>query len=202
MTGPHKRQTKNYFINREFQGRIALTIFLAAIIGCLLFIGLLAFLSSDTLTISYSNNDLKLGKTPWMLLKSAAAANWLFLLVGGTLLVLAAIIGTHRIAGPLHRLERRLAKMAQGDLSTDIVLREKDEGKELAHLINELSSIYSEKLRAIERSSDAVHNLLNQYDSLDGNSISTEDATSVCKAIRTYNDKVRTQTEYFNLKAE
>ena len=202
MTEQHKRLTKNYFINREFQGKIALIIFLVAIICCLLFIGLLAFFSADSLTISYANNDIKLGKTPLMLFESAAAANWLFLIIGGTLLVFAAIIGTHRIAGPLYRLERRLEKMSAGDLSTTIELREKDEGKELAIIMNELSSNYSEKLKEIERSSEAVHNLLNQYGSLDEASITAEDATSVYTAIRTHNERVRSQLAYFKLKNE
>ena len=95
MAIKHKRLARNFFIKREFQGRIALTIFLATVICCLIYMILLALFSADTMTISYNNNSLQVGKTPWMLLKSALTANWLFLLVGGTLLVLAAIVGTH-----------------------------------------------------------------------------------------------------------
>ena len=202
MATKHKRLARNFFIKRDFQGRIALTIFLATVICCLIYMILLALFSADTMTISYNNNGLQVGKTPWMLLKSALAANWLFLLVGGTLLVLAAIVGTHRIAGPMYRLEKSLAAMASGDLSTTISLREKDEGKDLAQLINKLSSNFSLKIREIERSSGAINNLLDQYANLDSALISPEDATSICKAIRTHNKRVQDQLQFFRLKDE
>ncbi len=200
MATRHKRLKRNFFIKKDFQGRIALIIFLSTVICCLIYMILLALFSADTMTISYSSTGLQVGKTPWMLLKSALAANWLFLLVGGTLLVLAAIVGTHRIAGPMYRLERSLTAIAEGDLSTTITLREKDEGKDLAQLINNLSSNFSTKLQEIERSSTAINNLLDQYTNLETSSISPEDATSICTAIRTHNERVQAQLQFFRLK--
>jgi len=200
MAARYKRSIKNYFIKKDYQGRFALVIFAAAILSCLLLLSLLAFFSADTMTISYSNNDLQFGRTPWMLFKSAAAANWLFLLIGGTLMVLAAIVGTHRIAGPLCRLERSLTSMAEGDLTDTLSLREKDEGKELAKKINDFNKTLSTKLSEIDRNAEAINNLLSQYENLNPAHISPEDATSICKAIRNHNDKLRSQLEFFALR--
>jgi len=202
MAGHYKRHFKNFFINREFQGRVALVIFLTLLLSCILFIALLAIFSSDSMTISYSNNDIQLGKTPFMLFKSAAAANWVFLLLGGTFLVCASIIGTHRIAGPHYRLEKTISKMAHGDLSTSVNLRDKDEGKDLAEKINLLNDNYSSNLKEIHRSCEAVDNLLTQYGNLDERLIKPEDATSICQAIRTHNNKIRSHVSYFTLKSE
>ncbi len=202
MAVQYKRKVKNYFIKKDYQGRFAFVIFAAAILSCLLLLSLLAFFSADTMTISYSNNDLQFGRTPWMLFKSAAAANWLFLLIGGTLLVLTAIIGTHRIAGPLYRLERSLTSMTEGDLSDTIYLRQKDEGKELAQKINDFNALLSSKLSKIDRNAEAINNLLSQFENLDNAHISPEDATSICTAIRKHNDKLRSQLEFFTLRDE
>lgn len=202
MAVQYKRKVKNYFIKKDYQGRFAFVIFASAILSCLLLLSLLAFFSADTMTISYSNNDLQFGRTPWMLFKSAAAANWLFLLIGGTLLVLTAIIGTHRIAGPLYRLERSLTSMSEGDLSDTIYLREKDEGKELAQKINDFNTLLSSKLSKIDRNAEAINNLLSQFENLDKAHISPEDAASICTAIRNHNDKLRSQLEFFTLRDE
>ena len=202
MAVRYKRNVKNFFIKKDYQGRFALVIFTSAILSCLLLLSLLAFFSADTMTISYHNNDIQFGRTPWMLFKSAAAANWLFLLIGGTLLVLAAIVGTHRIDGQLYRFARNLTNMAEGDLAVLIHLREKDEGKDLAEKINRFNTIMSSKLSTIDRNAEAINNLLNQYESLDSAHISPEDASSICLAIRTHNDKLRSQLKYFTLRDE
>ncbi len=202
MAVRYKRNVRNFFIKKDYQGRFALVIFASAIFSCLLLLSLLAFFSADTMTISYHNNDLQFGRTPWMLFKSAAAANWLFLLIGGTLLVLAAIVGTHRIAGPLYRFERNLANMAEGDLSETIHLREKDDGKDLAQKINNFNKMMSSKLSEIDRNAEAINNLLNQYENLDSAHISPEDATSICLAIRNHNEKLRSQLKFFTLSNE
>ena len=200
MAARYKRSVKNYFIKQEYQGRFAFIIFIAAILCCVLVLALLSYLSADSMTISYTNNDLQLGRTPWMLFKSAAAANWIFLVIGGTFMVLAAIVVTHRIAGPLFRVERTLANMARGDLTETIHLREKDGGQELAEKINEFNEILSTKLSEIDRNTEAIKNLLNQFESLDSAYISPDDATSICKAIRNHNNKLRSQLKFFTLR--
>ncbi len=202
MAARYKRNIKNYFLKEDYQGRFAFVIFVAAILGCLLLLSLLSFFSADTMTISYSNNDLKLGRTPWMLFKSAAAAYWIFLLIGGTILVLMAIVGTHRIAGPLFRLERALTNMAKGDLTEMIILREKDGGKELAQRINSFNETLSSRLSEIDRNAEAINDLLRQYESLDNDQVSAEDATSICQAIRKHNNKLRSQLQFFTLRNE
>ena len=202
MAVQYKRRVRNYFIKKDYQGRFAFVIFTSAILSCLLLLSLLAFFSADTMTISYVNNDIQFGRTPWMLFKSAAAANWLFLLIGGTLLVIAAIIGTHRIAGPLFRLERSLTSMIEGDLTETLSLRQKDEGKDLAEKLNNFNTLLSSKLSKIDRNAEAINSLLSQYENLDTAQISPEDATSICKAIRNHNNKLRSQLEFFTLRNE
>ena len=202
MAARYKRNIKNYFLKEDYQGRFAFIIFVAAILGCLLLLSLLTFFSADTMTISYTNNDLQLGRTPWMLFKSAAAAYWIFLLIGGTILVLVAIVGTHRIAGPLFRLERALTNMAKGDLTERIHLREKDGGQDLAQKINTFNEILSSRLAQIDRNAEAINDLLRQYESLDNAQVSAEDATSICQAIRNHNNKLRSQLQFFTLRNE
>ena len=199
MAARYKRKTKNFFIKKDMQGRFVLAIFLAVIGGCLTFLLLLGLFSADTMTISYTDSDIQVGSTPWMLLKNAVAANWVFLVICGTFLVAAAMIGSHRIAGPLFRFEKALSIMSEGNLSDTIYLRTKDEGKDLAEKINQFNAIMCEKLTTIDRHSEAISDLLARFESLDSGTISPEDATNICQAIRQHNQKLRKQIGYFTL---
>lgn len=153
---------RNIFIKKDFQGKLILGYFLFVMGGCLLFIILLGIISADTLTISYSNHDLQMGQTPIMLLKNVIAANWIFLIIGGSLLILAAMMITHRIAGPLFRFEKALDNMIAGNLNDVIHLREHDEGKDLAEKINVFNLGLSQALHTISTESEIVADLLVQ----------------------------------------
>jgi methyl-accepting chemotaxis protein len=151
------------------------------------------------MTISYKNNDLQMGQTPVMLLKNAIAANWILLVTCGSLLVVAAIIGTHRIAGPLFRFEKTLDSMRQKVLDDTIHLREKDEGKELAAKINAFNTLLSTDLKSIRRHSRAITDLLNRYNSFDPAKTAIDDIDSICKAIKNHNDKIKRLLESYQL---
>ena len=141
---------RNYFINKEFQGRYIFNYFIIAAIGSILFMAVFSFFSSNTLSISYDDYQLQLGVTPFILFKKILSAQWVFVVVGGGLVVVATLFLTHRVAGPVFRFRRSFREMIDGDISDQIILRPKDEGKELADLINKFNSLLSERLSAIE----------------------------------------------------
>ncbi|MFH2059622.1 MAG: methyl-accepting chemotaxis protein [Pseudomonadota bacterium] len=144
----HKR--RNYFINKEFQGRYIFNYFLLATIGSLLFIGVFSFFSSNTLSIVYDNYHLQLGVTPEILFKKILSTQWLFVVFGGGIVIIVTLFLTHRVAGPFYRFERSLDDMIDGDISKKIVLRPKDEGKDLAQKINAFNFVLGDKLSVIE----------------------------------------------------
>ncbi len=179
-----------------------LAVFIAVIVGCLLFIMLFGFFSADTMTISYSNNSLQMGQTPMMLFKKAITANWVFLVVGGTLLVILAMIATHRIAGPLFRFEKALDSMSRGDLNDTIHLRNTDEGKDLARKINIFNKVLSEKLAAITKHSTAVNDLMSQLRAGGTEKIHPDEIELICQAIEKNNKKILEISEFFTLADE
>ena len=149
MSQPNYKR-RNYFINKEFQGRYILNYFLLVTIGSLLFIGVFSFFSSNTLSIVYENYHLQLGVTPGILFKKILSTQWLFVVFGGGIVILVTLILTHRVAGPFYRFEKSLDQMIDGDISGKIVLRQKDEGKELAQKINTFNFHLSDKLTIME----------------------------------------------------
>jgi len=97
-----------------------------------------------------------------MLLKNALAAHWIFIVVGSAFLVAAVMLLTHRIAGPMFRLEKALDNMLQGRLDDTIYLRTKDEGKDLAQKINDFNLQLSVNLRSLQGNGEAMAALIEQ----------------------------------------
>jgi methyl-accepting chemotaxis protein len=193
---------KKYFIKREYQGKLILSCFLfVAVIG-LLFNVVLGMLSADSLTISYSNQDLQLGQTPMMLLKELLTANWILIIIGGGFVIFAALSLSHRVVGPMYRFEATLDTMKKGELDTVIRLRDKDEGKELAEKINDFNSLLSRTMHDISQHSDALNILIEQASKLDLPKEEKEQLASLCWSMQEHNRKVSTRCNYFTVRDE
>ena len=193
---------RKYFIKKDYQGKLLLSGFLIVVGGGILFNVLLGFLSADSLTISYSNQELQLGQTPLMLFKQGLAANWLLIVLGGGLVMLASLLLSHRVVGPLYRFEATLDDMLKGRLNTTIHLREKDEGKELAQKINDFNSKASNTFQEIGQNSKALKVLIDQVAALNLPENEKEQLASICWSMQEYNCKIAKHCQYYTARDE
>jgi methyl-accepting chemotaxis protein len=154
MNATHKR--KNYFINKEFQGKYIFNSFLLVALGSILFALIFSFFSSNTLSIVYDNYHLKLGTTPGILLNKILSSQWLFIVLGGIVITIITLFSTHRVAGPFFRFEKSLDNMTAKDISVRVILRPKDEGKELAIKINNFNQMLSSELNLIQHNAKQI----------------------------------------------
>lgn len=150
MNSRPKFQRRNYFINKDFQSRYIFKYFILTLIGSAYIIGVFSFFSSNTLSIVYDNYNLQPGVTPGTLFEKILSTQWLFLIVGGGAVIIITLFLSHRIAGPFFRFERALDEMIEGNLSSKIILRRKDEGTELAQKINVFNEKFAKNLTAVE----------------------------------------------------
>ncbi|MCP4117789.1 MAG: methyl-accepting chemotaxis protein [Desulfobacteraceae bacterium] len=148
---------RNYFINKELQGKYIFHYFLLVALGSGLFSLIFSFFSSNTLSIVYDNYHLQLGTTPGILLTKILSTQWFFIVIGGAVTIGITLFLTHRIAGPFYRLEKTLEAMNEKNLSGIIVLRKKDEGKELAEKINAFNGMLSSDLDRMLRHAEDIN---------------------------------------------
>jgi methyl-accepting chemotaxis protein len=181
---------KQYFIKKNFQGKLILGYFLFMVVGCLIFVLALSYLASDSMTVVYSNNDLQIGQTPLMLLKQLIAAHWVVIVIGAAMVVIIATRITHRVAGPMFNLERSLDFMIDGKLDNVIYLRKKDEGKELASKINQFNAELSSNVGIIQKRSTNIQELLSSYAVLNPENRSQEDLESIHASIEKQNQMI------------
>ncbi|MEW6594350.1 MAG: methyl-accepting chemotaxis protein [Thermodesulfobacteriota bacterium] len=144
MSKPYKR--RNYFINKELQGRQVLVYFSMVVLGSMVFSLLFGLITTNTMSISYDNYTLQIGTTPKVLFHKFFTAEWLFILVGGMAVAVIAIFLSHRVAGPLYKLEHSVEDMIHGNFAAPIFLRRKDEGQALAEKLNRLNAMLSARI--------------------------------------------------------
>lgn len=138
----YNRKRRNYFIKPDIQGMFILKTFVLVFFCCILYAAIFAYFSTDSMTITYEDYNLLLGKTPLILFKDMMKAQGAFIASGGISAVFFALVVSHHFAGPLYKLECSTKLMMEGDHSFTIKLRPGDKGKELADVINR----YNEKL--------------------------------------------------------
>lgn len=141
---------RNYFIRKEFQGKFVLRFFLTILIGAVLFTVIFSLFSANTITVTYEDSVLKIDKTPRALFVELVRAYGVYIFLIGLGISLVSVFLSHRIAGPVYRLEKTIEEVAKGNLALRITLRRKDELKELATSINGMMSTLSDRIRDVK----------------------------------------------------
>lgn len=195
-----KWKRRNFFIKKELQGKYIFSFFLFVIFGSILYAAIFSMLSADSFTIVYKDNNLTLGKTPYILLAEILKANWILILSGGILGVVIAMFLTHRFAGPIYRLEQSVQKMSDGNLAFDVMLRKTDEGKELAAALDGFKEDLAARIGSIRELSDAIDsNLKRAMDSVpDGKG----PALSLLSETKALNEKLRKILDGYTIKKQ
>lgn len=91
---------------------------------------------------------------PWLLGINAVV---LLVLVGLTFVV--ALLTSHRIGGPLYRIQGALQNIGQGRLDQDIRLREGDQLKDFAVQVNHMTSSLRQRIKSIGRAAAEVEQM-------------------------------------------
>lgn len=158
MSSPGYRR-RNFFINKEYQGKTIFQYFLLVLAGSILFSVIFSVFSSNTISIVYDDYRLQIGTTPGILLGRLFSAQWFFIVIGGLAVIVITLFITHRVAGPFYRFEKSVDAMNEGDLSAQIHLRKKDEGKGVAKRLNAFNGMLAGRLAELERLNGEIRDL-------------------------------------------
>jgi methyl-accepting chemotaxis protein len=155
-----KFRRRKYLINAGMQIRYSILFVIIAVLGNICAVAVFNILASKKLDsviwsthISVESTDQLIGP----LFIYVNAATFAFITI---LLIISGIWMIRNSSGPLFRMSKDINKIAEGDLSTNIYLREKDEFQDVAIDLNHMT----EKLR--EAFSSTKENCLNISKSL------------------------------------
>ncbi|MBW2673572.1 MAG: HAMP domain-containing protein [Deltaproteobacteria bacterium] len=140
---------RSYFVKKDFQVKFILKFCLIVLIGAVISSALLLIMTRDTLTSSFHHSRLTIENTGLAILPDVIIT-WVITLILITLATAAVILFiSHKIAGPLFRLEQEVKDIGKGDLTRKITLREKDQVTALANGLTEMAAKLNKKVLKI-----------------------------------------------------
>lgn len=151
---PHKR--RHFYVKKGFQAVFILRFCILVLIGVLVSTGLVFLFSQNTLTTSFHQSRLEIQSTGKAILPTVIYTNLLTLGLITAATVVVVLFVSHRIAGPLYRFEKEVARIRDGDLTTRIRLRSRDQMTDMARCLNEMTVGLREKILAIQNELDEL----------------------------------------------
>ena len=129
---------KQFMVDRGFQLRFARQVLLFSLLGC----GLTALIVFYTTFTALSQKLVGIYPESRLtgIFRSAYVSASLGLLVIVPAVFTAAVVFSHRIAGPLPKIYQALREIGAGNFDARLTLRKKDELKDLAEAINTMAA--------------------------------------------------------------
>ena len=151
MSPPKKTyKRRQFFIKKEFQFRFILRFCILVLIGGMLSTGLILYFSQGNLTSLFTNSRLVVTDTAMFILPAVLYTNLVTILIISLSMIAVTLFVSHKIAGPLFRLEKDINVIAEGDLSYTVYLRKGDQLRELSADINQMTTSLNTKVAKIQ----------------------------------------------------
>jgi len=144
MQNSINERRKNYFIKRKFQTKFIIKFCVLVIIGSMMSGAIIYGMSKSTVTTTFDKGRLMIKSTADFILPAVMLSSAVVISVVGFTAVVMILFTSHKIAGPIYRLETDAREVANGNLKIKFKLRQGDQIKALAESLN----VMVEKLRS------------------------------------------------------
>lgn len=151
MKDQSENKRKSYFIKKEFQRRFVAKFCTLVILGSVISGTIIYAMSRSTVTTTFENSRLIIKSTAEFILPAVLLSGAVVVLLVGLATVAITLIASHRIAGPIHRMEKDIQEVASGNLRKKFSLRQRDEVKDLAESLNEMTKTLKADMEKIKQ---------------------------------------------------
>jgi methyl-accepting chemotaxis protein len=141
---------RNYYIKKEFQRNFILKFCALVALGALISGAIIYAMSVSTVTTTFENSRLAIKSTSDYILPAVLLSSLIMMILVGFATIVITLFTSHKIAGPLYRIERDLEELAAGNLNIRFNLRGGDEIKALAANLDQAALSLKLKVSAIK----------------------------------------------------
>jgi methyl-accepting chemotaxis protein len=152
----HTYKRRQVYVKKDFQFRFMLRFCLVILVGAGISTALLLALSQGTLTSSFQDSRLVVRETSMAILPAVLYTNLITLALISLASIAVTLFVSHKIAGPLYRFELELNRIAQGDLTREVHLRQHDQITDIAKCLNTMTGSLNDKVGDIRTTVDEL----------------------------------------------
>lgn len=131
-----QNRRRNYFIKKKFQANFILKFCSLVVAGSILSGLIIYLMSKSTVTTVFENSRLSIKSTADFILPAVLLSSLMVIVVIGLAAIIITLLVSHKIAGPLYRMEKDVHEVASGNLKKRFNLRCTDELKLLAESLD------------------------------------------------------------------
>ena len=148
---PKFRRRRKYFIKMKFQREFILKFCILVTVGAIISGGIVYILSMSTVTTTFENSRLVMKSTADFILPAILLSSAIVIVFIGFAMVIVTLFTSHRVAGPLYRMEKDIKEVASGNLTKTFRVRQNDELKTLATSLDEMTKDLRAEINSIKR---------------------------------------------------
>lgn len=141
---------KQFFIKKKFQFDFIIQFCVLVMIGSFISGLVIYLMSKSTVTTAFENSRLTIKSTADFILPAVLLGSAMVIVLIGLATVWITLFTSHRIAGPLYRMEEDVEKVAGGNLKVKFHLRDNDELKRLAASLDKMTESLKSSMALIK----------------------------------------------------
>ncbi len=146
-----KNRRRQYYIKKEFQRNFILKFCLLVLTGSVIS-GVIIYLKSGaTATTSFEGLRLVIKSTADYILPAILLSGIAVAVITVIATIFITLLTSHKIAGPLYRIEKDIDSLASGNLRQKFNLRQGDEIKPLAKALDSMTCFLSGEVTALKK---------------------------------------------------
>ena len=196
-----KPARRKYFIHKEFQAAMIMKLVSLLIVMALFSSLTLFFLADSELETQYNEAHTSIISMRDTLLGKILVTNFVSVLIIAVATAYVTLRSSHKIAGPLYKVEKVINDITNGNLTMEVCLREADQLKSLGNALDTMVRSLSGKLHAIRSVSDDISRLDDTIQDLySQRGLSDEKITEIFDSIRINRARLTETLDKFNLR--
>ncbi len=157
-----KIRRKHYLIDKDFQISFIFKFCGIVILGSLIIGGVIFYLTQNSTTVAIENTKVIVKSTADFILPILALTVAVVALFSSIVLSIMALFISHRIVGPLYRLRKEIDLLKEGDLTKQFQVRSKDQLKDLAKSLADMSNILRKRHGELKKRSEQLRQFLKE----------------------------------------
>jgi len=113
-------------------------------------------MSKATVTTSFENSRLVIKSTADYILPAVLSSSAIVVVLIVIATIVVTLFTSHRIAGPLYRIEKDLEELVSGNLNKRFNLRKTDELKRITQSLNDMAEILKQDMSKIKNAFSTI----------------------------------------------
>ncbi len=178
-----KFRRRRYIINAGLQMKFIISFMLVSLLGSIAAVAAFNFFALRKLETLMWSTHISAKTTGELIGPLSVYVNIISFLFVSVLLIIIVIWMIRKVSGPLYRMSKDIMRVADGDLSTSIILRQKDELKDVAHELNIMIKSIREKFNIISEKYTGISRSIGRLKKEISNTESIKDYNSILKDI-------------------